>query len=73
VVLNHNRLQRRRSGQVNLDGSLELNIGANTIDRQSLWLDTAGGIVGNVGRDLNNNSLILGMDGNAFVQVGSNG
>ncbi len=62
-----------RSGQINMDGSLELNIGANTVDRQSLWLDTAGGIVGNVGRDLNGNSLIFGMDGNAYVQVGGNG
>lgn len=62
-----------RSGQINLDGSLELNIGANTSDRQSLWLDTAGGIVGNVGRDLNNNSATLNMDGNLIMQVGNYG
>jgi len=59
-----------RSGAINMDGSLELNIGANTIDRQSLWLDTAGGIVANIGRDRQNNSAIVGMDGNLYIQVG---
>lgn len=62
-----------RSGSLNFDGSLDLNIGANTVDRQSLWLDTAGGIVGNVGRDLQNNSAVLGMDGNVFWQIGGMG
>jgi len=62
-----------RSGSINLDGSLELNIGANTIDRQSLWLDTAGGAVINLGRDKNQRSLMMGMDGDAFIQVGGFG
>ena len=62
-----------RSGSINFDGSIDLNIGANTVDRQSLWLDTAGGIVGNVGRDLQNNSAVLGMDGNVFWQIGGMG
>ncbi len=62
-----------RSGTINLDGSIELNIGANTVDRQSIWLDTAGGIVGNIGRDLNNNSAILSLDGNVYVQIGALG
>ena len=59
-----------RSGSINLDGSLEFNIGANTRDRQSLWLDTAGGIVANIGRDLQGRSLVMGMDGHAFIQIG---
>ncbi len=62
-----------RSGQINFDGSLELNVGANTVDRQSLWLDTAGGIVANVGRDKLNRSMIMGMDGDCFIQVGGYG
>lgn len=62
-----------RSGQINMDGSLEINLGANTVDRQSLWLDTAGGSVINMGRDLNQRSLIMNMDGDAFIQVGGFG
>jgi hypothetical protein len=62
-----------RSGQLNFDGSLEMNIGANTVDRQSLWLDTAGGVVGNVGRDKNQRSMMLGMNGHCFIQIGGPG
>jgi hypothetical protein len=62
-----------RSGAINLDGSLEFNIGANTIDRQSLWFDTAGGIVANVGRDLKNRSLAMNMDGDMYLQLGGVG
>ncbi len=62
-----------RSGSVNLDGSLELNIGANTIDRQSLWLDTAGSIIGMFGRDNNNISAAFSMDGDMIVQIGGTG
>lgn len=62
-----------RSGSISLDGSLELNIGANTVDRQSLWLDTAGGIVANIGRDRNSRSAVVGMDGDFYMQVGGFG
>jgi hypothetical protein len=62
-----------RSGLLSFDGSLEVSIGANTIDRQSLWLDTQGGIVANIGRDRKNMSAALGMDGDVFVQVGGIG
>jgi hypothetical protein len=62
-----------RSGSINLDGSLELNIGANTIDRQSLWMDTAGGAVINLGRDTQQRSLMMDMDGHAFIQIGGYG
>ncbi|MFW9877838.1 MAG: hypothetical protein ACFFG0_32550 [Candidatus Thorarchaeota archaeon] len=59
-----------RSGTISLDGMLSLNIGANTIDRQSLWLDTAGGIVGAIGRDRFNRSMSFTLDGDMLVQVG---
>lgn len=62
-----------RSGSINFDGSIEMNIGANTVDRQSLWLDTAGGIVANVGRDLKNRSAILSMNGDVIIQIGGFG
>lgn len=62
-----------RSGQMNFDGSVEFNIGANTIDRQSLWLDTAGGIVANIGRDKNMNSAVISLDGDMLVQIGGYG
>ncbi len=60
-----------RSGSINLDGSLELNVGANTVDRQSIWLDTAGGMIGNFGKDKNNISAALNMDGQLLIQIGN--
>jgi hypothetical protein len=62
-----------RSGSINLDGSLEINIGANTIDRQSLWADLAGGIVANVGRDLQGRSAIMSLNGDVYLQIGGYG
>jgi hypothetical protein len=62
-----------RSGSINFDGSLELNVGANTVDRQSLWLDTAGGVVANIGRDINGRSVVASTGGDFFLQVGGFG
>lgn len=62
-----------RSLSANLDGMLELNIGANTVDRQSLWMDLAGGSVINLGRDKRQRSAIIGADGDIYLQVGSFG
>ncbi len=62
-----------RSGQINMDGSLEMNIGANSIDRQSLWLDMAGGMIANIGRDRNLRSALVNFDGDVFMQVGGLG
>jgi hypothetical protein len=62
-----------RSGSINFDGSIELNIGANTVDRQSLWLDTAGGMVANIGRDLQNKSAAISMNGDVYMQIGGFG
>lgn len=62
-----------RSGSLHMDGSFEWSIGANTVDRQSLWVDMAGGTVWNVGRDLRGNSAVMSMDGNVYWQVGGYG
>lgn len=62
-----------RSGAINFDGSIEMNIGANTVDRQSLWLDTAGGMIANIGRDLNSRSAAISMNGDVFIQIGGRG
>jgi hypothetical protein len=59
-----------RSGTISMDGMLSLSIGANTVDRQSLWLDCAGGIVGAIGRDKFHRSLAATLDGDIFLQVG---
>lgn len=62
-----------RSGSISLDGSIDLNIGANTSDRRSLTLDFAGGILGNIGRDKFDNSAVVNFDGNLFFQIGGSG
>lgn len=62
-----------RSGVLNFDGSLELSLGANTIDRQSLWADLAGGAVVNIGRDIKNMSMALSLNGDTFIQIGGIG
>ncbi len=59
-----------RSGTISMDGMLSLSLGANTVDRQSLWLDCAGGIVGAIGRDRFQRSFAATMDGDVLLQVG---
>jgi hypothetical protein len=59
-----------RSGTISLDGMLSLSIGANTADRQSLWLDTAGGIVTAIGRDRWQRSIVGKLDGDVLLEVG---
>lgn len=62
-----------RSGTISMDGFLSMNLGANTIDRQSLWLDTAGGIVSTIGRDKRGISYCASLDGDMLVQIGGFG
>ncbi len=62
-----------RSGSINMDGSAEISIGANTVDRQSLWMDLAGGFILNAGRDKNFVSGALTLDGDLMVQIGGYG
>ncbi len=61
-----------RSGSLNFDGSLDINIGANTIDRHSVWLDMAGSMLANIGRDSNGNNISMGVkcDGEILIQSG---
>jgi hypothetical protein len=59
-----------RSLNINLDGSLETSIGANTIDRLSWIMDTAGGIVARIGRDRSGRSAVIHMDGSLAMEVG---
>lgn len=62
-----------RSGAVFMDGFISLNVGANTIDRQSMWADFAGGIVTQVGRDRRGISYAGKMDGDVILEVGGSG
>ena len=59
-----------RSVQANLDGSLEMSIGANTIDRVAFTLDTAGALVARLGRDRHGRSAIIQTDGSVVLEVG---
>jgi len=62
-----------RSGTINFDGHISLNVGANTSDRQSLWTDFAGGIVSQVGRDKRGVSWAAQLDGDLVLQIGGVG
>ncbi len=59
-----------RSLHANLDGNVELSIGANTVDRLSWIMDTAGGIVAHIGRDRYGRSAIVQMDGSLAMEIG---
>jgi hypothetical protein len=59
-----------RSGMVNLDGFISCSIGANTIDRQSMWLDMAGGMISTIGRDREGVSYLGQFDGDFLIQIG---
>ena len=59
-----------RSVQASLDGSLEMSVGANTVDRVSLTLDTAGAIVSRLGRDRFGRSVVMHTDGTIALEVG---
>lgn len=62
-----------RSLHANLDGSIEMSVGADTVDRKSLLLDLAGAVISHYGRDRNGRSIIHQSDGDVIIQVGGNG
>jgi hypothetical protein len=62
-----------KSAHVNLDGSLEMSIGADNVDTKSVVLDLEGGIVSCIGKDKNDKSIICQTDGDVIVQVGTSG
>lgn len=62
-----------RSLHVNLDGSLELNVGRDVVDGKSIVLDTSGGIVSRIGKTkttAHQASVISQLDGSVYIQVG---
>jgi hypothetical protein len=59
-----------RSVCLNLDGSLETSIGANSVDRTSAILDLAGSLVMRVGRDKSGKSIIAQTDGDVAIEIG---
>ena len=59
-----------RSGTAVFDGMINLSVGANTVDRQSMWFDTAGGIISRLGADLNGISMATQTDGDVYLQIG---
>lgn len=73
IVSGENANAGGRSGLINLDGFISLNIGANTVDRQSMWLDCAGGIMTRLGRDKQGISYGASLDGDMLIQIGGNG
>ena len=62
-----------RSGTISLDGFVSLNIGANTVDRQSIWIDTAGSVISRIGRDKQGVSYASSLDGDVLIQIGGPG
>ena len=70
---NENANAGGRSLHANLDGSIEMSIGADTADRKSLVLDLAGGVIAHYGRDRNGRSIIHQTDGDVIIQVGGPG
>lgn len=62
-----------KSLHINLDGSMEMSVGADTIDKKSILLDTQGGVISHFGRDKNGRSLIHQTDGDVIIQIGGDG
>lgn len=60
-----------RSLQASLDGSAEISIGKDNIDKKSLLLDLEGGMISHYGADSNGRSIIHQSDGSVLIQIGS--
>lgn len=59
-----------RSLHLNLDGSLELNVGKDNVDGKSFVQDFSGGVISRIGKDFNENSIVSQLDGSVNIQVG---
>jgi hypothetical protein len=59
-----------RSLHLNLDGSMEMSVGADTVDKKSMVIDTQGGVISHFGMDRNGRSIIQQTDGDIIIQVG---
>jgi hypothetical protein len=62
-----------RSGTISADGHFSVSVGANTIDRQSLFIDCAGGVVASYGRDKQGISMAASYDGDVYMEIGGTG
>ena len=62
-----------KSVHANLDGSLEMSIGADTIDNKSVLLDLQGAMISHFGKDKNGRSIIHQSDGDMIIQIGGDG
>jgi hypothetical protein len=58
------------SANINMEGSLEMSIGSDSVDSKSLVLDTAGSLISWFGKDKNNRSMIVQTDGAVLFNVG---
>lgn len=59
-----------RSGLINMEGSLEMSVGADQIDNKSIMLDAAGSMVAWLGNDNKGRSLVANMNGAAILNIG---
>lgn len=59
-----------RSGQINMEGSLEMSVGKDEVDGKSLLLDTDGSIVSWIGQDTHGRSAVVDMDGSFLLNIG---
>jgi len=59
-----------RSLNVNLDGSAEISIGADSVDNKSLVMDLAGGLISHFGRNKQGRSITHQSDGDVIMQIG---
>lgn len=62
-----------RSLHINMDGSMEVSVGADTVDNKSLVMDLQGGMLSHFGRDKNGRSIIHQSDGDVLIQIGGVG
>lgn len=61
-----------KSLHTNLDGSAEISIGSDSVDRKSLVLDLEGAVISCYGTDRRGRSLIHQSDGDVLMQIGNN-
>jgi len=58
------------SSNINLEGSLEMSVGADNADNKSIVLDTAGSLIAWLGKDKNGRSMIFQSDGDVLFNIG---
>lgn len=58
------------SANINLEGSMEMSVGADNVDGKSIVLDTAGSLIAWLGKDKNGRSMIFQSDGDVLVNIG---